>query len=137
MKKELQCGRECFLEFITLPYFSNIFNRGGVPVLLCATCLTLRLSTQVRASSQASSPQFCSVQSFALSVFPPSQFLFFSSLVREGPLHQERWHVLPLQWLTFQSPLIYSVPMGKLSMPDLFCLAGPHGLGDLSSLTRY
>ena len=27
-KKELQRGRECFLEFITLPYFSNIFKES-------------------------------------------------------------------------------------------------------------
>ena len=38
----------------------------------------------------------------ARSVLP--SFLFFSSLVREGPLQQERWHGLPLQWLTNISP---------------------------------
>ena len=47
--------------------------------------LFVRLSAQVPTSSQVPSPQLCSPQSSALDAFPPSQFLFSFSLVREGP----------------------------------------------------
>ena len=72
--------------------------RGHVPVLLRATCLTLRFSTQfVRHQVHSSG---LSKALLCLYFLLPS-FLFLSSLVREGPLQQERWHGLPLQWLTF------------------------------------